>query len=132
MTSLAAKNEMTIRYLEENSTEQPLYMQGLPDIIPGDWLMIQLPNWGTCFYGEVLNVIQDPEFPEDIAETYEIFVPDENRIMKFSPLEIMSHYSPKDHKELMKGIKDIQIAKDMEYITNLVISKKANKTISWT
>ncbi len=131
MTSLSAKTEMTIKILEETCGETPLYMQGLPEIVPGDWVMIQAPNSWVSYYGEVRAIIPDPYYPDDVAETYDIFVSDENRIVHCSPIEIWSHYSQTAHTELLESIKNVQIAKDMQYVTNLVISKKVDKALFW-
>ncbi len=129
MTS--AKLEMTIRALKENCGKDPLYLKKFPGIMPGDWVMIQMYN-GTSKYGEMIKIIPHPIFPNMATGFFEIFFPYENKIINYYSTEIVSYYSLNNHNILMKDIKNAKIIKDMQYVTNLIITKKTNKIICWT
>jgi hypothetical protein len=134
--TVSVKFERTIRALEENAGDLPLYRGTFPDIYPNDWVMLSSPNWGNTQYGEVLQIITDFTFlPGDAVETYEIKIlskdPNENKIVKCWPQHLLSHYSPKSHKNILNKIVDKRLSKDMKFVTELIMRKKTNMELFW-
>ncbi len=120
---LSNRFERIYKGIEENWNDEPLCHTKFPTIMVGDFVGVTLPAWGTCMYGQVIKIIPDKYCPESGCDTYEIAVLDTNKTMLCTPLEITSYFSPQKHIDVMKSIKDVQIAKDMEAATKLVISK---------
>jgi hypothetical protein len=133
--ALSVKFERTIRALEENAGDLPLYQGTFPEIFPKDWVMLSDPYWGSSLYGEVLQIIPDPYYPNDAAETYEIKIltedPMENKIVEVWPTALLSHYSPKSHNKTIKNIVDTRLNKDMKLATELIMRKKTNMELFW-